>query len=489
MRIRSFYTDDSALRILELELVLWPGLPAIQFVGGADPSLKESAARIKSAIKAAGFHFPVAQQILVNLKPTHIRKSSRGLELAVALAYLWATEQIDMFDLEDVFIYGQLGLLGQVEQPADLLRAIVGENEWVVTGQDVGEAGGAPGFRLRRLENLADLQPDGVGFQKFLAADEAVRLVRPVWEGHEFISEVEARLLELVGVGGHHVLLAGPSGSGKSQLARSFQTVLPELTAREEAELRRSRLDDPDVGPWRPVVEPHHSTPRMAMIGGGSSPRAGEVARAHQGLLILDEMLEFDADVLESLRGPFETGELRVGRLTGVKTFPMDCVIVGTTNLCPCGNLVPGVRNSLRCRFSAKRCRSYGERLSGPLLDRFQILHYPPVKAPERRVELQSVRGKVARVQAWQKAQGRAAANRRALGLELWKQVEPSVKEIGFTAQPLAERRRLSALRVARSLADLEESETIHIRHFEEAMQWSVENFHRLSNWQLDLQH
>ncbi|MBX3018838.1 MAG: ATP-binding protein [Bdellovibrionaceae bacterium] len=488
MRILSFYNEDQELKPVDVELMLWPGLPTIQFVGGADLTLKESAARIKSAIKAAGFQFPVAQQILVNLKPTHIRKSSRGLELAVALAYLWATEQVEAPELGRVTIYGELGLRGQVEEPADLARARVTQGEVVLTG--AGSASAAADFPVRRLSHLADLRAGGNGFYE-LEADTArgVPMSRPPPVGNEFVSAAEARLLEIIGVGGHHTLLAGPAGSGKSTFARLLHTMLPDLSITEERELRREQRDDPEAGSWRPLIEPHSTTPRMAMLGGGNPPRPGEIVRAHRGLLVLDELLEFDGEVLEALRGPFETGELRVGRLAGVRKYAVDCVIAATTNLCPCGDLVPGLTPNLRCRYSAKRCRSYGERLSGPLLDRFQVLHYPPRKSPAREIRVAEVRAKVLRVQAWQRERGRNLSNRRLSGADLWAQVSPTVREIGFTSQALSERRRLAALRVARSIADLDLRDEIRLEDFNEAMPWAVDNFSRLHQWQMDLRH
>lgn len=491
MRIISFYSEDGQLKPLELEIALWPGLPTIQFVGQADQALRESALRIKSAIKASGFLFPVAQQILVNLKPTHVRKSSRGLELAVAMAYLWKTDQIPAPSDADLYIYGELGLSGQVEEPGDLRRASLLPGDQVMTGLALEPR--PLGFSRRVIQNLSEVANELSSLNHTEPDPTLMNLRRPAWLGHEYVSKSEARLLEIVGAGGHHALLAGPSGSGKSNLARAFHQVLPDVTGGEVAELSCLESGSGEETPlWRPRIEPHHSTPRMAMIGGGNPPQAGELARAHAGLLILDELLEFDPEVIETLRGPFESTEMRVGRLSGVKSFKVDCLIVGTTNLCPCGDLVPGSAQKLRCRFSLKRCQSYSERLSGPILDRFQILYYPPAKPVERDVPLKDVVEKVLQVQAWQSQRSGAEVpripHRRALGIDLWKSVDPQVQKIGFTSQSLAERRRLSALRVARSLADLEQEPLISLRHFEEAMSWAVEPFQRLNRWQIDLQ-
>lgn len=484
MRIKSFYKDGHELKPLELEIALWPGLPSIQFVGQADQHLKESAFRIKSALKASGFEFPVAQQILVNLKPTHIRKSSRGLELAVALAYLWKTGQIDNLILDEgAWIYGELGLSGQIDEPADLIRADLGATDYVITGTPREESAGMGAPFRRRVAKSLSLLAD---IREIAADDQIERRLRPGLIGPAFVSETEARFLKIMGVGGHHALLAGPSGSGKSTLARMAYGLMPELLGSEAQELRKDALD---FGfEWRPLIEPHHSTPRMSMIGGGNPPQKGEVARAHRGLLILDELLEFDGEVLEALREPFENGELRVGRLSGVQKFKAQAQILATTNLCPCGDLVPGKGTKIRCRFSLKKCRSYSERLSGPLLDRFQVLYFSGQKLrPERDIAVVDIQSEVLRVQAWQLEQRGLTLNRLTDGVNLWKGVEPLVQKLGFTSQNLSERRRLAALRVARSIADLDGDAWVRMHHFEEALAWAVEPFQSLNRWQVDL--
>lgn len=485
MRIRSFYHDGVELKTLDVEIALWPGLPTIQFVGQADQHLRESALRIKSAIKASGYEFPIAQQILVNLKPTHIRKSSRGLELAVTLGYLWLTGQIPDLILNDQsFIYGELGLNGEVEEPADLIQAALCERDYVITGvSSRSEAGnGRRLFRRKLIRHLRDY-----GDAEECLADSVVEgLQRPGVLGPDFLSESEARFLKLVAIGGHHALLAGPSGSGKTTLARALHGLMPDLAEAEALEIRQ--LSENDSGAWRPLVDPHHATPRAAMIGGGNPPRPGEIARAHLGLLILDEFLEFDSEVLESLREPIEQGELRVGRLGAVRSFKVRAQICATTNLCPCGDWVPGKSLGRRCRFSLKKCRSYSERLSGPLLDRFQVLYFSR-RNEKREIPMDQVLAEVLRIHEWQR-QVRGHHLTRRLDLKsLWTDLEASAQKVGFSAQNLSERRRLAALRVARSLADIEFEPHIGLRHLDEALTWAVHPFQSLNRWQFELEY
>lgn len=463
MKIFSFCEDQEGLRPIEVEMALWPGLPSIQFLGLPDSHLKESALRIKSAIKSSGFEFPIAQQVVVNLKPTNIKKSSRGLELAVALSYLWLTGQVSPPQgFEKVYIYGGLSLFGEVESRDSLEKLGSASADLMISGPS--EAGlSSAVWRIDHLKNSDQIEI------------QLPVLVKKIWhrpldfKNHLF-SEKESRLLGLAALGGHHLMLAGPAGGGKSTLAQVIHSLLPEPEENNSL--------NPEYA-WPPLIQPHHTTPLAAMLGGGSYPIHGEISRAHEGVLVLDELLEFERGVVESLREPFEQEKIRVSRLAAQKFFPVKTQIIATTNLCPCGKYTPKRTSYERCRFSLRKCRSYSEKLSGPLVDRFQVLHFcEPQK--ERKIAWMQILETVERGKAFQLRAGRSGWNRRRTRLELEAALAPGVREIGFANPSGSERRSLATLRVARSLADLDGSLSIELSHIDEALHYAMEPFDQL---------
>lgn len=471
MRVYSFIEERNRLIPVEVEVALWPGLPTIQFLGRADAHLKESASRIKSAIKASGFQFPTSQQIVVNLRPTHWPKSSQGIELAVAAAYLWMSGQLpEAPKVEKLFVYGELTLFGDVIAPKDL-RLLNSEEECQVLTGKPAEAGlfSFPRWVIGNLRSLGEPMWEP-------GEDSGARWERPAL-GELMFDPGEARLLQLLALGGYHVLFAGPAGSGKSTLARVLHALMAVPTPEEDREIQRLNPG----ATWRPFVEPHHSTPRMAMIGGGAKPLPGEIARAHRGLLLLDELLEFDRLVLESLREPFERSYLRIGRLGGVEHFPVSAQIVGTTNLCPCGDYLPGDVYRKRCRYSLVRCRSYQQRLSGPLLDRFHLLVLAG-RPRSRTLSFDSVLSVVEEARARRKI-NLASLYREATEKELMAVSDATVQSVGISSQVLSQRRILATLRVAKGLADLNGKERITMEEIDEAMKWTLHSFHRLELW------
>ena len=369
IKVQSLIQDKATLVPVDVELTLWPGLPGIQFLGLPDQHLKESALRIKSAIKAAGFQFPVAQQILVNLRPSHLKKTSRGLELAVAAAYLWESEQLKApLPSSDHFLYGELTLSGDVLEPEDLAKSFQDPHRVILTGSAKSESPAR--FRRQVARNLKDLlKPEEVSASTGLDRPE-----RPTLALQRTYSAEQARLIEVLAVGEHSALMAGPAGSGKSTVAQCLPSFLRAPSEKQFYELKKIHAEFGQELKWRPVVKPHHSTPVIAMIGGGSVPFAGEISRAHGGVLILDELLEYPSQVQESLREPFEEGQMRVFRNGKLKIYPAQAQILATTNLCPCGTWTPSKPMEMACVYNRTRCRSYGQRLSGPLVDRFEIL-------------------------------------------------------------------------------------------------------------------
>lgn len=338
----------------EVEIALIPGIPYMHFLGLPDKLIKESFYRIKSAFKSTGYKFPTGSQIIVNIKPHHLRKSSRGVELAIALGLLRKTGQLKGHELKpDWVIYGELGLDGQVYQPSDLSSHAPSLHRHILlTGaSDEQTTLQIPAYRIKKIGEAPQW------------SSGTVKYLRPPEGLERRYSPVEAEFLFLSATSGLHSFLAGDSGAGKSTLAFSLASFLAEPTADEDIHIAQS---------WRPVVAPHSSLSGAAFIGGGRQLFAGEVERAQGGVLLLDELLEFSSEVLESLRGPMVGADIRISRHAGSRQFRASLQVVATTNLCPCGKWNPE-KKIINCRFSRTRCRRYLERLSGPLLDRFGI--------------------------------------------------------------------------------------------------------------------
>lgn len=479
MKIQSLVREQNALVPVEIEVSLLPGLPTIQFLGLPDQIIRESIHRIKSALRHQEFDFPRAQQILVNLRPNHLKKTSRGLELAVAAGILWETQQLKQPVLEKTFLYGELGLSGEVFEPEDLAKDFEApEGSVVITGK---LSSTRCSFGRRVVHEIRDL-PQARWHEPRL---QEVLLQRPVYGLDLEFPRAHARLLAVLGLGGHSVLLAGPAGSGKSTLAKAVASFVSAPSPEEILEIQKYNKDFREGCPlWRPVVHPHHSGTPLSLIGGGVPPQPGEIARAHRGILILDELLEFNTKVQESLREPMDEGSLRISRGVRVNRFSAQAQVLATTNLCPCGDFVPGQRP--QCRYSVVKCRSYSQRLSGPLLDRFEVLVMTEKAGGEdvKKVSGLKVLEAVENSRAWRRQQGRGDPLNARLPLPV---IEDQVESFYFKHllnKDLGSHRRYQAtLRVARSLADLEHQEKIQGPHIEEALRWTWLPFERLRRW------
>ncbi|WP_413584495.1 ATP-binding protein [Bdellovibrio sp. HCB274] len=472
MKLKSLIRENEVLVPVEVEINFIPGLPQIQFLGLPDQGIRESIHRIKSAIRAQGFDFPKAQQVLVNLRPNHLKKTSRGLELAVALGILWESEQIRKPE-EAVMVYGELGLLGEVYEPDDLTRDFETDgNVLVWTGQSQNTSAV---FDRKVLSCLQDVREP----LEVAAVPREYEVRRPVADLQLHFPERQARLLEVIALGEHSVLLAGPAGSGKSTIARTLSALLATPTQEDMHTISKNNRGGSEAPlRWRPVVHPHHSTTALGLIGGGVPPFKGEITRAHKGVMILDELLEFNVRAQEALREPMEESLVRIRRGRYVEEFPAESLMIATTNLCPCGDWVP--KSKVVCGRSLKKCQSYMERLSGPLVDRFHITFFT-----QKREEGGSISGQdlLARVEASRMFRARMAAGdsrfRRLASrwsFEDLVQDLPSfyMKEL-FPKEISSRRRELATLRVARTLADLEQTEKLQPRHVESALKMTFD--------------
>lgn len=468
MKIQSLIRDNDRLVPVDVELSFVPGLPQIQFLGLPDQAIKESIHRIKSAIRLQGFEFPKAQQILVNLRPAHLKKSSRGLELAVALGILWETEQAYKPKSDSVLVYGELSLNGEVFEPDDLpedFDSISGQEVWTGTGNQKN----APFDRV----GLAVLQ-DVKSPQIIAASSREYNIQRPTFGLDMQFPQRQAELLKLIALGEHSLLLAGPAGSGKSTIAKTLLSLLKEPNNEELHEIVRNNKEfGNEFLNWRPLVQPHHSTTPLGLIGGGAPPYKGEISRAHKGILVLDELLEFHPRAQEALREPMEESRIRIRRGRFVETYPAETLVISTTNLCPCGDWVPQAK--VICGRSLKKCQSYMERLSGPLVDRFQIIFFTQKRELGTTVNGQDILNDLESVRRFRNMMSiNDSRFTKVAGRWTWDELIrdlPSFYLNELFPRELASRRRdLATLRVARTYADLEQMEKMEPRHVEQAL-------------------
>ncbi|MDF2446564.1 MAG: hypothetical protein K0S46_1800 [Moraxellaceae bacterium] len=474
-----------------VEVHLSPGLPGLAIVGLPDTAVRESKDRVRSALMNSGFEFP-QRHITINLAPADLPKDGGRFDLAIALGILAANGQIPLEALQGSEFLGELALSGELRAvtgvlPASLAASRAGRRLFVPEA-NAGEAARPVNAEVYAGDHLLAVYAHLNDRQQLPRATVATAPEQGAPSGPD-LADVKGqhqarRALEIAAAGGHSILMLGPPGTGKTLLASRLPGLLPPLDEDKALEVAavRSLLGQRDEADRQPPFRaPHHTASGVALVGGGSQPRPGEITLAHHGVLFLDELPEFDRRVLEVLREPLESGHVMISRAANQVRFPARFQLVAAMNPCPCGYLGDG---TARCRCSADQVARYRGRISGPLLDRIDLhVEVPalPAEVLHRGAPGESTAQVRERVLA---ARRRQAARQGCLNQELAPaQVADHAalsRENADLLEQAMRRLRLSArayhrvLRVARTIADLDGSVALADQHLHEALAYRV---------------
>ena len=486
--------------IVKVEVDVAGGMPSFSTVGLPDNAIKESRDRVTAAIKNSGFYFPPTR-ITANLAPADIRKAGSAFDLPIAIGVMAATNQVNLASLENVIVLGELALDGSIRGiqgglPIAIAAKEHGIHDLILPAENAKEAAIVEGVNVYPVTNLAEAAAL-LNSEKEIAPEPHTLNT----DGHNEHADLHLDLLDVKGqehakraievaaAGGHNLIMIGPPGSGKTMIAKRIPSILPKLSINESLETTKIQSiigilpSDTPLVVTRPYRSPHHTISDAGLIGGGKVPRPGEVSLAHNGVLFLDELPEFRRNVLEVMRQPLEDRQVTISRASASLTYPASFMLVAAMNPCPCGFFSDPTRD---CKCSPNQIQNYVSRISGPLLDRIDIqVEVPAVKYAELANETTGepsvhVQGRVEKARQAQQQRFtdtaiHANANMESKQIREYCKIDSQAQDllrVAINQLGLSARAYDRILKVARTIADLDENPHIEAVHVSEAIQY-----------------